>query len=77
MKNTTQNYSLLARIKVEKIAGMATTNKTLLELLRKRYNEGEMSALVGAGFSKNVSEEDYLSWKELLSDMIKYLYEQR
>ena len=50
--------------------------KEQIEILRdlvSDYNEGKVSALVGAGFSKNVSQE-YPSWTELLEDMYKDVY---
>ena len=43
-------------------------NKLVLD-----YKEGKLSALVGAGFSKNVSYR-YLNWNELLVDMYKEVY---
>lgn len=45
-----------------------------LDELRNRYQKGEVSALIGAGFSKNVYS-DYPSWDELLKDMVKELYQ--
>lgn len=47
---------------------------TALEKLRERYHNFEVSALIGAGFSKNVVP-DYPSWNELLHDMVAKLYE--
>ena len=47
--------------------------KEILNSLISDYNEGKLSALVGAGFSKNVSPL-YLSWNELLVDMYKKVY---
>ena len=47
--------------------------KEILNSLVLDYNEGKLSALVGAGFSKNVSPL-YLSWNELLVDMYKKVY---
>jgi len=46
---------------------------TALEKLRERYHNFEVSALIGAGFSKNVVP-DYPSWNELLHDMVAELY---
>lgn len=46
---------------------------TALEKLRERYQNFEVSALIGAGFSKNVVP-DYPSWNELLHDMVAELY---
>lgn len=45
-----------------------------LEQLRKRYQNSEVSPLVGAGFSKNVSNDMFMSWDELLFDMVVELY---
>ena len=42
---------------------------TALEQLRQDYKQGIMSALVGAGFSLNVSNH-YLTWNGLLYDMV-------
>jgi len=44
-----------------------------LKTLRESYYRFEVSALVGAGFSKNVVH-DYPSWYELLHDMVAELY---
>jgi hypothetical protein len=46
-----------------------------LRNLKSRYDKGEVSALVGAGFSKNVSEKLFLSWSQLLEDMVLFTYE--
>lgn len=48
----------------------------ILRELRKDYQDRMVSALIGAGFSKNVSEKYYLSWNGLLSDMIDDLYKE-
>jgi len=37
--------------------------KEILNKLVSDYNEGKLSALVGAGFSKNVSRH-FLNWNE-------------
>lgn len=42
---------------------------TTLEQLRKDYEQGIMSAFIGAGFSLNVSDQ-YLTWTGLLYDMV-------
>ena len=42
---------------------------TVLEQLRKDYEQGIMSAFIGAGFSLNVSDQ-YLTWNGLLYDMV-------
>lgn len=44
-----------------------------LEQLRKKINNGEVSAMIGAGFSKNVYK-DYPLWDDLLHDMVYQLY---
>lgn len=44
-----------------------------LEKLKQSYDDGLVSALVGAGFSKNVYKS-YPSWPELLEDIVKKLY---
>ena len=41
----------------------------VLESLKRDYNQGIMSAFIGAGFSLNVSEH-YLTWNGLLHDMV-------
>lgn len=41
----------------------------VLESLKRDYNQGIMSAFIGAGFSLNVSEY-YLTWNGLLYDMV-------
>jgi len=53
---------------------MEKEEKDILEEIRDCYNNGLLSALVGAGFSKNVSDS-FLGWGELLHDMIGELYE--
>ena len=45
-----------------------------LEQLRQDYKQGIMSALVGAGFSLNVSDH-YVTWNGLLYDMVFKKYE--
>jgi hypothetical protein len=47
--------------------------ENILERLKGDYKNGLVSALVGAGFSKNVSNH-FLSWGELLCDMVEELY---
>ena len=46
---------------------------SILRNLVSDYSEGKISALVGAGFSKNVSLS-YLNWNELLIDMYMDVY---
>jgi len=53
---------------------MEKPKEDLLVELKECYDNGQVSALVGAGFSKNVSNL-FLSWGELLHDMISKLYE--
>lgn len=48
--------------------------KSILEELKGDYDNRLVSALVGAGFSKNVSDS-FLGWGELLHDMVGELYE--
>lgn len=49
---------------------------TSLEQLRQDYKQGIMSALVGAGFSLNVSNH-YLTWNGLLYDMVLEKHENK
>lgn len=53
---------------------MEKQEKDILEELKDWYDNGLVSALVGAGFSKNVSDK-FLSWAELLDEMIGELYD--
>lgn len=53
---------------------MEKLEKDILVELKECYDNGLLSALVGAGFSKNVSNQ-FLGWGELLYDMIGELYE--
>lgn len=39
------------------------------------WNIHKMSFIIGAGFSKNISEKYYLSWWELMQDMVKEMYQ--
>lgn len=58
-----------------KTNSMKKTNyKEALEQLRQRYQNHEVSPLVGAGFSKNVSQDMFMSWEELLFDMVVELF---
>lgn len=45
----------------------------VLESLKRDYNQGIMSAFIGAGFSLNVSEY-YLTWNGLLYDMVHSIH---
>ena len=47
----------------------ANNNIENLKALKKDYDNGLVSALIGAGFSKNVSSL-YLDWTSLLEDLI-------
>ena len=40
----------------------------VLDNIKKYIEEGEMSFLIGAGFSRNVNKKAYLLWGELLKD---------
>jgi len=53
---------------------MEKGKKDILEELKEYYNDGYVSALIGAGFSKNVSDS-FLGWGELIHDMVGELYE--
>lgn len=44
-----------------------------LKALKKDYENGLVSALIGAGFSKNVSSL-YLDWTSLLEDLIDDIF---
>jgi len=44
-----------------------------LKILKSKLHAHKMSVLIGAGFSKNV-DKDFLSWKELLEDIVRFLY---
>ncbi|MFR9543903.1 MAG: SIR2 family protein [Rikenellaceae bacterium] len=48
---------------------MYNNYKDLLNTLKKRYEFNEVSALIGAGFSKNLYS-NFPNWEELLRDMI-------
>lgn len=51
----------------------ANNNIENLKALKKDYDNGLVSALIGAGFSKNVSSL-YLDWTSLLKDLIDDLF---
>lgn len=40
----------------------------VLDNIKKYIEEGEMSFLIGAGFSRNVNKKAYLLWGDLLKD---------
>lgn len=52
---------------------MEKIGKDILERLKNDYNNSLISALIGAGFSKNISDL-FPNWAELLHDMINDLY---
>jgi hypothetical protein len=47
---------------------------TILDDIKKYIGDGEMSFLIGAGFSRNVNKKEYLLWGELLKDAIWKLF---
>lgn len=47
--------------------------ETDFERFLKIYQDGNMSVLVGAGLSMNVSDR-FLSWKTLMKDIVQYIY---
>lgn len=51
-----------------------TKDGDYIEDVIEKIRDGKMSFIIGAGFSKNISSK-YLSWKELLHDMITEMYE--
>jgi len=50
------------------------TEKQILEQLKRKYNAEMVSALVGAGFTKNAYPKA-LSWTELLVDLVEEAYD--
>jgi hypothetical protein len=52
---------------------MKINYKLILDKIKQKYHSREVSALVGAGFSKNIAKE-YPSWQQLLYDMVVWLY---
>lgn len=52
---------------------MEKSENEVLQEIKECYDKRLLSAMVGAGFSKNVSDS-FLSWGELLHDMIDELY---
>lgn len=53
---------------------MKADKNKYIETIKKYYHDGRISFIVGSGFSKNISKEYYLNWKELLTDAIKEMY---
>ena len=47
---------------------------TILDDIKKYIEDGEMSFLIGAGFSLNVNKTEYPLWKDLLKDAIWKLF---
>ena len=45
-------------------------NKDTLDRIKQYIEDGELSFLIGAGFSRNVNKEAYLLWGDLLKDAI-------
>lgn len=54
---------------------ISTNNLDNLKLIVKYFDKGQLSAFIGAGFSKNASQ-DFPDWDELLSKMVCELYEE-
>lgn len=48
--------------------------KAVLDKIRERHSNSQVSALVGAGFSRNV-DENFPLWEDLLTDLVEELYE--
>jgi hypothetical protein len=46
-----------------------------LKNIKKRLQTQELSVMVGAGFSKNVNNDLFPSWWQLLADMVKCMHE--
>lgn len=46
-----------------------------LEQIKQKLKKQELSVLVGAGFSKNVNNDIFLNWEQLLSEIVEELYE--
>lgn len=49
-------------------------NTTHLKNLKSKLHSNKMSVLIGAGFSKNVDNSIFLSWDQLLRDIVLFLY---
>jgi len=45
-----------------------------LKEIKEKLLSQEMSVIVGAGFSKNVNNDLYPSWWQLLADMVRYMH---
>jgi len=49
-------------------------SNTILKDIKRHVEEGELSFLIGAGFSRNVNKEVYPLWKDVLSEAVWDLY---
>lgn len=45
-----------------------------IEHIKRKLDLNEMSVLVGAGFSKNIDDDAFLSWDKLLEPMVLFLF---
>lgn len=54
---------------------MENSSITAIEHIKRKLDLNEMSVLVGAGFSKNIDSDAFLSWWELLKPMVLFLFE--
>ena len=48
--------------------GVIMPNNRILDDIKRYIEEGEMSFLIGAGFSRNVNKDAYPLWGKLLED---------
>jgi hypothetical protein len=55
--------------------GISDENKKILDSIIKYLNGGQMSAFIGAGFSKNACP-DFPDWNQLLYKMVDEMYEE-
>ena len=51
-----------------------TETENLLKDIKHYVEDGEMSFLIGAGFSRNVNKKAYPLWGELLKDVVWELF---
>jgi hypothetical protein len=56
------------------MTNMGNESITAIKHIKRKLDLNEMSVLVGAGFSKNIDLEAFLSWKELLKPMVLFLF---
>lgn len=54
---------------------MENSSITAIEHIKRKLDLNEMSVLVGAGFSKNIDSDAFLSWWELLKPLVLFLFE--